>query len=150
MSRARKATLSNFPRRGGQDAPITLFVYATMNGYKAPILCEELGVAYNYVMIDFEKGEQKSSEYLAINPNGRIPALYDADHDVFIAESAAILEYIATKYRETNCELLPSPEDDLSRHWEIRQWLLFGATGLRLLRISHVFQSHCGNKGRGK
>jgi len=137
MSLAREVTMSTFPRRDndekineGDFVPITLFVYATMNGYKAPILCEELGIAYNYVMIDFEKGQQKSPEYLAINPNGRIPALYDADQEVFIAESAAILEYIATKYRQKNPSMLTSPDDDLNCHWEIRQWILFGATGL--------------------
>ena len=102
--------MSTFPR-GNTDAPLTLFIYATMNGYKAPILCEELGIDYNYVTVDFEKGEQKSPEYLAINPNGRIPALYDADEDIFVAESAAILEYIATKYRDKKSTLLPSPEE---------------------------------------
>jgi len=122
--------MSSFPRKTNHDAPITLFIYATMNGYKGPILCEELGIDWNYVTVDFEKGEQKSPQYLSINPNGRIPALYDADHDIFIAESAAILEYIAAKYRHKNPALLPSPEDDLGRHWEIRQWMLFGATGL--------------------
>ena len=129
MSKGKQVTMSTFPR-GKTDAPLTLFIYATMNGYKAPILCEELGIEYNYVTIDFEKGEQKSLEYLAINPNGRIPAIYDADHDVFVAESAAILEYIATKYRDKNPALLPSPDDDLARHWEVRQWMLFAATGL--------------------
>ena len=93
-------------------------------------MCEELDVPYNYVNVDFEKGEQKSPDYLAINPNGRIPALYDADHDIFIAESAAILEYIATKYRGKNSTLFPSPEENLGLHWEIRQWLMFGSTGL--------------------
>lgn len=121
--------MSTFPR-GKTDAPLTLFIYATMNGYKAPILCEELGIDYNYVTVDFEKGEQKSPEYLAINPNGRIPALYDADEDIFVAESAAILEYIATKYRHKSPTLFPSPEKDLGRHWEVRQWMLFSATGL--------------------
>ena len=97
-SHARKVTMDTF-KAMSQDRPITLFVYATMNGYKGPICAEELGIDYNYVVIDFEKGEQKSSEYLKLNPKGQIPALYDDDCELMLAESAAILEYLADKYR---------------------------------------------------
>jgi glutathione S-transferase len=103
-----------------QDRPITLFVfYATMNGYKGPICAVELGVDYNYVLVDFEKGEQKSAEYFEINPKGQIPALYDADHDLMLAESAAILEYIANKYRANKPTLFPGADKDIQMHWAI-------------------------------
>lgn len=114
-------------RENVERCPITLFVYATMNGYKAPICAEELGIPYNYVVIDFEKGQQRSAEYLLINPKGQIPALYDSDEDLTLAESAAILEYLATKYRDRAPRLFPAAVRD---HWAVRQWVLFGATGL--------------------
>ena len=99
--------------------------------YKGPICAEELGIPYNYyVMIDFEKGQQKSPEFLAINPKGQIPALlYDTDHDLMLAESAAILEYLATKYHDKVVTLFPAP-DNPKAHWAVRQWMLFSSTGL--------------------
>ena len=132
MSRhAHKVTMDTFRAVSSRDRrPITLFVYATMNGYKAPILAEELGIDYNYVLVDFEKSEQNSPAFLAFNPKGQIPALYDADHDLTLAESAAILEYLADKYRERQPKLFPSVSDDRKMHWTIRQWMLFSATGL--------------------
>lgn len=117
-------------RSMSDDRPITLFVYATMNGYKGSICAEELGIDYNYVMVDFEKGEQKSSEFLKLNPKGQIPALYDAEQDLVLAESAAILEYLAGKYRSKKPTLFPSATQDVHKHWAIRQWMLFSATGL--------------------
>jgi len=68
---AKRATMETFRDAA---APITLFVYATMNGYKGPICAEELGIPYNYVMVDFEKGQQRDPEYLKINPKGQILA----------------------------------------------------------------------------
>jgi glutathione S-transferase len=96
-----------------------------MNGYKAPICAEELGVDYNYVLVDFEKGEQKSAEYFEINPKGQIhvPAMYDAGHDLMLAESAAILEYLADKYRANKPTLFPGADQDIQMHWAIRQWV---------------------------
>mmetsp|Transcript_18494 Transcript_18494/g.21278 ORF Transcript_18494/g.21278 Transcript_18494/m.21278 type:complete len:271 (+) Transcript_18494:187-999(+) len=126
---AKEVSIDTFQEES-KRCPITLFVYATMNGYKGPICAEELGIDYNYVIIDFEKGMQRLPEFLAINPKGQIPAMYDADVGMFLAESAAILEYMATKYRSTNPSLFPSPEDNYKRHWAVRQWMLFSATGL--------------------
>lgn len=132
-SLAKLVTMETF-RQASQRCPITLFVYATMNGYKGPICAEELGIEYNYVVIDFEKGQQKSPEFLKLNPKGQIPALHDADHDLVLAESAAILEYLSTKYRDKKPALFPAASSgnggDLQNHWAVRQWMLFSATGL--------------------
>ena len=62
-------------------------IYATQNGWKLPILFEELGENYDWCLVDFEKNEQKSPEFLKINPNGRIPALIDRQENVTVAES---------------------------------------------------------------
>lgn len=121
-SHARKVTMDTF-KAMSKDRPITLFVYATMNGYKGPICAEELGIDYNYVLVDFEKGDQKSAEYLKLNPKGQIPALYDDDCELMLAESAAILEYLADKYRANKPTLFPGANKDIQMHWAIRQWV---------------------------
>eukprot|EP00438_Fugacium_kawagutii_P010109 Skav203900 [mRNA] locus=scaffold1649:266308:273573:- [translate_table: standard] len=75
-------------------------IYATQNGWKLPIVFEEIGAPYDWCLVDFEKNEQKSEGFLKINPNGRIPALIDRESGVAVAESGAILEYV--------CEVLKS------------------------------------------
>ena len=57
---------------------------------------EELGLAYEYVRLSRTKGEQRSAEYLAINPNGKVPALVDGEECYF--ESLAILLHLAERY----------------------------------------------------
>ncbi|MDB4942583.1 MAG: yfcG [Labilithrix sp.] len=79
---------------------IELYAAPTPNGKKIPIALEELGLAYDLRRIDFAKKEQKSPEFLAINPNGKIPALVDHDvpgGPVTLFESGAILLHLATK-----------------------------------------------------
>ena len=58
---------------------IDAYVYTTPNGFKALIGLEELGLEYKTQWIDITKGQQTSPEYLAINPNNKIPAIVDHD-----------------------------------------------------------------------
>jgi GST-like protein len=102
-------------------------IYATQNGWKLPILFEEMGVPYNWALVDFSKSEQKSESFLKINPNGRIPALIDRKHGVTVAESGAILEYAATRFAS---DLLPSPTENLALHLQVKQWLYWQVSGL--------------------
>lgn len=106
---------------------VCCLVYATQNGWKLPILFEEMGVPYDWALVDFEKNEQRSDRFLAINPNGRIPALIDRAKGVTVAESGAILEYAATRF---GSPLLPSADDDLPLHLQIKQWLYWQVSGL--------------------
>ena len=57
---------------------------------------EELGLPYEYVRLDRTKGEHRSAEYLAVNPNGKVPALVDGEECYF--ESLAILLHLAERY----------------------------------------------------
>jgi GST-like protein len=72
---------------------IDLYTAATPNGWKASLTLEELALPYTVHAIDLAKQQQKEAWYLAINPNGRIPAIVDREADDFAAfESGAISE----------------------------------------------------------
>ena len=77
---------------------IDLYSAATPNGWKASIALEEMGLPYTLHTLTLSKLEQKEPAFLAINPNGRIPAIVDRDNDAFVVfESGAILLYLAEK-----------------------------------------------------
>src|SRR5476649_1680680 len=77
---------------------IDLYTAATPNGHKISIALEELQVPYTLHALALPKNEQKQDWYLAINPNGRIPAIVDRAADNFaVFESGAILIYLAEK-----------------------------------------------------
>jgi glutathione S-transferase len=84
-------------------------------------LAKELGIDYENVAIDMTKGETRTPQYLAINPNGHIPAI---DDDGFVLwESMAINLYLAKKYGDAG--LYPSRLEDEARAW---QWSFWGMT----------------------
>lgn len=82
---------------------------------------EEIGAPYDWALVDFSKNVQRSSEFLKINPNGRIPALIDRKANVTVAESGAILEYVCETLKAS--KLLPRKEEDLQKHLTYKQWL---------------------------
>jgi GSH-dependent disulfide-bond oxidoreductase len=103
---------------------ITLYSAATPNGHKASIVLEELGLPYELRALDLGKGEQKEPWFLAINPNGRIPAIVDHDEgDFAVFESGAILVYLAEK----TGRLMPADRKGRS---EVLQWLMFQVGGV--------------------
>ncbi|HCU89868.1 MAG TPA: glutathione S-transferase, partial [Gammaproteobacteria bacterium] len=82
---------------------IELYTWPTPNGWKVSIALEEMGVPYVVRRINIMAGEQKQSEFLRINPNGRVPAIIDTQQGITVFESGAILIYLA----ETSGRLLP-------------------------------------------
>lgn len=100
---------------------ITLYTSATPNGQKASIALEEMGLEYDLKAIDLMKAEQKTPEFLALNPNGRIPVIVDDGFPVF--ESGAILIYLAEK----TGKFMPSDVQGRSR---VIQWLMFQMGGV--------------------
>ena len=103
---------------------IDLYTAATPNGHKASCTLEALELEYNVHAFDLGKKEQKEPEFLAINPNGRIPAIVDQANDNFsLFESGAIMIYLAEK----TGKLLPS--DQKGRALVI-QWLMFQMGGV--------------------
>lgn len=103
---------------------IELFTAATPNGHKISIALEELALPYSVRPIGLGAQEQKQPWFLAINPNGRIPAIIDRDNgDFAVFESGAILIYLAEKAGR----LLPSDPKQRSR---ALQWLMFQVGGI--------------------
>ncbi|WP_372758124.1 glutathione S-transferase family protein [Litorivivens sp.] len=102
---------------------IELYTAATPNGWKASIALEELGLPYELKAIALDKNEQKSPEYLQINPNGRIPAIIDRETDITVFESGAILQYLAEK----TGKLMPA---DAKGKYAVIQWLMFQMGGV--------------------
>ncbi len=103
---------------------IDLYTASTPNGWKASIVLEELELPYQVHPINLMAGEQKEAGFLAINPNGRIPAIVDRDEDDFaVFESGAILVYLAEK----TGKLMPTEVKGRSL---VMQWLMFQMGGV--------------------
>jgi GSH-dependent disulfide-bond oxidoreductase len=92
------------------------------NPTKVALFLEEAGIAYEPIPVDGRKGEQHKPEFLAINPNAKVPAIVDGDVTVF--DSNAILLYLAEK----TGKFLP-PKGDKARG-ELLSWLMFVASGV--------------------
>lgn len=76
--------------------PIKFYAWPRSSGARTQWGLEELGLAYEYVQLDRSKGEHKTPEFLAINPNAKVPAL--VDDGVAYFESLAIALYLGEKY----------------------------------------------------
>ncbi len=101
---------------------LKFYYHPSPNPAKVALLLEELGVQYEVVPVDTRKGEQHLPAFLAINPNGKTPALTDGDATVF--DSAAILTYLAQKHGK----FLPG-KDDVSQG-RFLSWMAFVSSGI--------------------
>jgi GST-like protein len=104
-------------------ATIDLYTHATPNGHKISIMLEEVGLPYRIHLVDLQKGEQFKPDFVALNPNSKIPAIVDPDgpdgKPITVFESGAILFYLA---RKTGSALLPA---DLRGASAVMEWLMF-------------------------
>ena len=103
---------------------IDLYTSATPNGWKITIALDELGLPYNLHNVDLSAGEQRSKEFLTLNPNGRIPVIVDREENNFVVfESGAILQYLGRK----SGKFYPKNERERSN---VDQWLFWQMGGL--------------------
>jgi GSH-dependent disulfide-bond oxidoreductase len=117
---------------------IELYTWATPNGRKVSIMLEEIALPYETIKVDITKGDQFKPEYLAVNPNGKIPAIVDREGPdggrLAVWESGAILIYLAEK----TGKLLPG--DPVQRMATI-EWLMFQMGGVGpVLGQTHHFR----------
>jgi GSH-dependent disulfide-bond oxidoreductase len=101
---------------------LKFYYSAAPNPTKVALFLEEAGLPYEAIPVDTRKGDQHKPDYLAINPNAKVPAIVDGDATVF--DSNAILLYLAEK----TGKFLP-PNDAKSRG-EMLSWLMFVASGV--------------------
>jgi glutathione S-transferase len=120
---------------------IHLYTAATPNGRKASIMLEEIGIEYESTWFDLGELRQKEPWFLAINPNGRIPAIVDRDEDDFaVFESGAILIYLAEK----TGQFLPTETKARST---VIQWLMFQMGGVGPMQgQANVFYRYAAEK----
>ncbi|BAM90420.1 putative glutathionine S-transferase [Bradyrhizobium oligotrophicum S58] len=100
---------------------IHVYAFSTPNSVKIPIALEELGLDYILTSVNIRQGGQKAPDFVALNPNGKVPVLVDGD--LVLSESAAILVYLAEK----TGKLLPTSGAARARVFE---QLFFHASGL--------------------
>ena len=92
-----------------------LYYFETLNPRKACAVARHLAAPVEFVRVDLSKGEQKTADYLAINPNGKVPALVDGNTRLW--EANAIMCYLA---RAAGSELWPS---DSAGQIDLIRWL---------------------------
>jgi GSH-dependent disulfide-bond oxidoreductase len=106
---------------------IDLYYWPTPNGWKITVALEEMGLPYRVSLVDITRGEQHRPEFLAVSPNGRMPAIIDPDGPgpapVSIFESGAILLYLA---RKTGRFLGTTARDRIA----VEQWLMWQMGGV--------------------
>ena len=114
------------------------FYYAPMSSaVRVHWALEELGVDYRKVRLDLAKGEQRAPELLAINPNGKVPALVDGGAKLF--ESLAILIHLGERYGVSR-GLWPEPDSDARA--EALSWIVWGSVQLGDCALDHALHAN--------
>jgi GST-like protein len=106
---------------------IDLYTWTTPNGRKVSVMLEEIGLPYRVHKIDISKGDQFKPEFVAINPNSKIPAIVDEEgpggKPLALFESGAILIYLAEKTGKF------LSKDPITRYVTL-EWLMFQMGGV--------------------
>ena len=105
---------------------IDLYYWPTPNGFKIAIMLEECGLPYNIKPVNIGAGDQFKPEFLALNPNHRMPVIVDNDAPggpLSVFESGAILVYLAEK----TGRFMPT---DTHQRFDVMQWLFWQMAGL--------------------
>ncbi len=97
---------------------IELYAARTPNGRKATVMLEECGLPYRMHRLELSRGDQHKPEFCKLHPNGKIPVIVDTDTGITVAESGAVLVYLAEK----SGQLL---QNEQGQRTEVLQWLFF-------------------------
>jgi GSH-dependent disulfide-bond oxidoreductase len=123
---------------------IEVYSWPTPNGHKVHVMLEECALAYKAIPVDIGRGDQFRSDFLAISPNNKIPAIVDPDgpdgQPISLFESGAILLYLAAK----TGRFLPK---GTRAKYEVLQWLMFQMGGVGpMLGQAHHFRIYAPEK----
>ena len=117
---------------------IELYTAQSSNGQRAAIVLEECGLPYRVHKLDLMKGEQRTAEFLKINPAGAIPVIVDPEGPggapITLAQSGAIAIYAAEKTGKV------LPKDPVRRALAL-QWLMFGVTDVMGASMTVFFET---------
>lgn len=118
---------------------LKFYLSGAPNPTKVALFLEEAGLPYEAIPVDTRKGDQFKPEFLAVNPNSKVPVIVDGDATVF--DSNAILLYLADKTGKF------LPPNTPSNRGELLSWLMFVATGVGPFSGQSVhFQHHAPEK----
>ena len=123
---------------------IEVYSWPTPNGHKVHVMLEECALPYKAIAVDIGKGDQFRSDFLAISPNNKVPALVDPDgpdgQPISLFESGAILLYLAGK----TGRFMP---ESVRGKYEVLQWLMFQMGGVGpMLGQAHHFRIYAPEK----
>ena len=129
MSMLLRRGVASLSMKAKRALPVQLHYAPTPNGWKVTLLLEEAQIPYEVVPIDLGRGDQLRDEFLAISPNGRMPALVDPNFEPAqrCFESGAIMTHLADTY-EGGRAFLPATREE--GRLEILQWLFWVNAGL--------------------
>jgi GST-like protein len=120
---------------------LKFYFNASPNPAKVALFLEESGLPYEVIPVDTRKGEQFGKDFVALNPNGKVPTIVDGDVTVF--DSSAILLYLAEK----TGQFLPA--GGLKGRGELLSWMMFVASGVGPYSGQAVHFRHFAPKGLG-
>ena len=123
---------------------IEVYSWPTPNGHKVHVMLEECALPYKAIAVDIGKGDQFRSDFLAISPNNKIPAIVDPDgpdgKPISLFESGAILMYLAAK----TGRFMP---ESIRGKYDVLQWLMFQMGGVGpMLGQAHHFRIYAPEK----
>jgi glutathione S-transferase len=112
---------------------IRLYSWPMSSGSRVSWALEELGLPYDYVQLDRAKGEHRAPEFLALNPNGKVPALVDDGVNYF--ESLAILIHLGERYGVER-GMWPAGGQDRA---DALAWSVWGLTEFNVYLRDHIY-----------
>ncbi|KAI1332114.1 glutathione S-transferase [Xylariaceae sp. FL0255] len=104
--------------------PIKIYGVFGPNASRVIMILQELGLAWEDLGVTIT--DVKKTRYLAVNPNGRLPAIYDPNTDLTLWESGAIIEYLVETYDKNNKISFPKGSNEA---YMCKQWLYFQVSG---------------------
>jgi glutathione S-transferase len=113
---------------------IKLYAWPMSSGTRVAWALEELALPYEYVQLDAKKKEHRSTEVLAVNPHGKVPALTDGALKLF--ESGAILLYLGNRYGAAK-GLWPEPKGQA--HADAVCWTVWAMTELGTYMMQYLY-----------